>query len=196
MKKCKQTIPKAIASIAATLAALAMMLPIATVPAYAADNTISGTGEASGTVPVTINVTGLTIKATLPVSVDLTVNSDTLKPADVVTSTATIVNNTTANGVAIPIKVSYGKLGGSLTGVTVKDTGAAVSTDTNSTASEIALALTNGSAKHYLTPTADEAAYTDVLTSSNTYGVELYSSPGFKYGAKSVSASMVFKISL
>lgn len=175
--------------IAASFAATAMSVS-------AADNVVTGEGQATGTVPVTINVTGLTIKATLPTGLNLAVNTESLLPADVVTSTVTITNQTKAGGMTIPINVSYGKLGGTFTGITVKDKASDVNADIASPTAEMALALKSGANTNYLTPELTDDAYTQQVVDNITYTVDLYSSPAFKFKSGSFTGSVVFKISL
>ena len=74
---------------------LAILVAVATMTTTAAAaNVLEGTGSATGEVPVTIQVTGLTIRATLPVSINLPVDINTVAHDAMVSTTLTVANNT------------------------------------------------------------------------------------------------------
>ena len=176
---------------------LAILVAVATMTTTAAAaNVLEGTGSATGEVPVTIQVTGLTIRATLPVSINLPVDINTVAHDAMVSTTLTVANNTTTSDLPVPIKVSFGKLADTPAEITIKTDSAAVGTDVTSPSSEVAIALANGETRRYLSPSAAEDEYTDTLTDTITYTLELYSSPAFKFVAQTVPVGIMFKVSL
>jgi len=163
-----------------------------------ATNEISGATTANGNIPLTITTTGLTIKATLPVSLDMSLTSDSLEPTQTVTtSNFTIVNNTTTGGgVAIPIKVSYGLIDDTADDVTIKNAGSDVTSDVTVPSKEIALSILKNGTENALSPSKTLDSFIDTLSTTNTYSIKLYSSPAFKYGITNFSVRVPFKISL
>jgi len=163
-----------------------------------ATNEISGNQEANGAIPLTITTTGLTIKATLPISVNFTINSNSVSPNQVFESQLLEIKNDTitGTGVKIPINISYGALEGIPTDVTVFNDKSQVTYNLNSLDKNIAVILDNGT-EQYLTPLNTVDTFKKLVTDSEKYKIKLFCSPAIKYGTSvNMHLSMPVKISL